>query len=78
MALPTALPNMLRLTFVTRPSGEPNGPPGNNRRVFHGHIFAPHHEGVELVIADSELTVIEAGEPAPSDPEFPRLPEGKD
>jgi hypothetical protein len=69
---------MLRLTFVTRPSGESHGPPGNNRRTLQGRIFAPLDEVIELVIADSKVLEIEAGEHAPSQPEVAHLPEGKD
>jgi hypothetical protein len=69
---------MLRLTFVIKSSGDPQRPSGNNQRIFHGRIFAPLDEVIELVIADSKVLEIEAGEAAASDREFPRLPKGKD
>jgi hypothetical protein len=69
---------MLRLTFVTKSSVDPQRPSGNNPRTLHGRIFAPLEEVIELVIADSKVLEIEAGDAAASDREFPRLPKGKD
>jgi len=71
---PPALPNMLRLTYAPKHSGDSQMLPASNARAFYRRTLVLVDEVVEIVIADSTVQEIKAVDPVPAAPESLQIP----